>query len=56
MIIWRINHLLHVVTGKYCNADEEMRQIAEYMFKHGGYVPRHPLTRNWWQCVEQTQW
>jgi len=46
-IIYRINYLLHVFTAKFCNGDDQVRQIAEYMFKHGGYVPKHPLTRNW---------
>jgi len=45
---------LHLVTGKIGNGDEELRQIAEYMFKHGGYIPRHPLTRNWWSALKQS--
>jgi len=42
-----INNSLHVFAAKFLNNDDLTRQIAEYMFKHGGYVPRHPLTRNW---------
>jgi len=45
-----------VITAKYVNGDEELRKIAEYMFKHGGYVPKHPLTRNWWLAAEQCLW
>jgi len=44
-IVVVVKYLLHVVTAKFSNGDEEIRQIAEYMFKHGGYVPRHPLTK-----------
>ena len=28
--------------------DDTNRQIAQEVFKQGGYAAEHPLTRNWW--------
>lgn len=46
--IMRIDqNLLELNTGKWGNGDEQLRKISENVFKHGGYVPEHPLSRNW---------
>jgi len=39
--------MFRVIAAKYANGDIETQKIAEYMFKHGGYIPKHPFTRNW---------
>ena len=45
----RSNTLLFVChTAKYNNGDEMLRQLAETIYKNGGYAAEHPLTRNWW--------
>jgi len=33
--------------GNIANGDENIKLIAEAVFKNGGYVPEHPLKRNW---------
>jgi len=34
-------------TGDSSNGDMNIKRIAEYMFKHGGYTATHPLVKNW---------
>ncbi|XP_041348234.1 complex I assembly factor ACAD9, mitochondrial-like isoform X2 [Gigantopelta aegis] len=44
----RINdNIANITLGSVHNQDENYRQIAEMIFKNGGYAAEHPLERNW---------
>ena len=35
-----------MISGKQLCGDDDLRSIAETIFKHGGYCAEHPLAHN----------